>query len=88
MPAEMAFEMGHGGKDLPAMVRDTRNRFWVCLIFTVPIFVYAPMGGFFTPPAPPFGLELNLWLLFFASAAILYPRGTAAPWSMCLRPLA
>jgi Cu2+-exporting ATPase len=55
------------------MVRDTRNRFWVCLIFTVPIFVYAPMGGFFTPPAPPFGLELNLWLLFFASAAILYP---------------
>ena len=68
MPAEMAFEMGHGGKDLPAMVRDTRNRFW---IFTVPIFVYAPMGGFFTPPAPPFGLEPNLWLLFFASAAIL-----------------
>ena len=26
-----------------------------------------------TPPAPPFGLELNLWLFFFASAAILYP---------------
>src|ERR1700693_2097503 len=31
------------------------------------------MGGFFKPPAPPFGLELNLWLFFFASAAILYP---------------
>jgi Cu2+-exporting ATPase len=73
MPAEMAKEMGHGGKDLPAMVRDMRNRFWICLIFTVPIFVYAPMGGFFKPPAPPFGLELNLWLFFFASAAILYP---------------
>jgi P-type Cu2+ transporter len=73
MPADMAFEMGHGGKDLPAMVRDMRNRFWICLIFTVPIFVYAPMGGFFKPPAPPFGLELNLWLFFFASAAILYP---------------
>jgi Cu2+-exporting ATPase len=71
--AEMAHEMGHGGKDLPAMVRDIRNRFWICLIFTVPIFVYAPMGGFFKPPAPPFGLELNQWLLFFASAAILYP---------------
>ena len=73
MSADMAHEMGHSGTDLPAMVRDMRNRFWICLIFTVPIFVYAPMGGFFTPPAPPFGMELNLWLLFFASAAILYP---------------
>ncbi|MEO8188369.1 MAG: heavy metal translocating P-type ATPase, partial [Burkholderiaceae bacterium] len=73
MPPEMAKEMGHGGTDLPAMVRDMRNRFWICLIFTVPIFVYAPMGDFFEPPAPPFGLELNLWLLLFASAAIIYP---------------
>lgn len=73
MSADMAHEMGHGGKDLPAMVRDMRNRFWICLIFTVPIFVYAPMGGMFEPPAPPFGLELNLWLFFFASAAVLYP---------------
>jgi Cu2+-exporting ATPase len=71
--AEMAHEMGHGGEDLSAMVRDMRNRFWICLIFTVPIFVYAPMGGFFKPPTPPFGLELNQWLLLFASAAILYP---------------
>jgi Cu2+-exporting ATPase len=73
MPTEMAKEMGHGGKDLPAMVRDMRNRFLICLIFTVPIFVYAPMGGFFKPPTPPFGIGLNLWLFFFASAAILYP---------------
>ena len=73
MSADMAHEMGHGGKDLPAMVRDMRNRFWICLAFTVPIFVYAPMGGMFEPPAPPFGLEPNLWLFFFASAAVLYP---------------
>ncbi|MDP9051791.1 MAG: heavy metal translocating P-type ATPase [Acidobacteriota bacterium] len=73
MSDEMAKEMGHGGKDLPAMVRDIRNRFFICLVFTIPIFVYAPMGGFFKPPAPPFGIELNLWLFFFASAAILYP---------------
>ena len=73
MSADMAFEMGHGGKDLPAMARDMRNRFWICLIFTVPIFIYAPMGSFFKPPTPPFGLELNLWLFFLASAAILYP---------------
>ncbi len=76
MSADMAFEMGHGGEDLPAMVRDMRNRFWICLVFTVPIFVYAPMGGFFEAPAPPFGLELELWLFFFASAAILYPSWT------------
>jgi Cu2+-exporting ATPase len=72
--AEMAHEMGHGGgKDLSTMVRDMRNRFWICLAFSVPIFVYAPMGGLFAPPAPPFGLELNLWLFFLATAAVLYP---------------
>ena len=60
MPADMAHDMGHSGTDMSAMVRDMRNRFWICLIFTIPIFVYAPMGRFFTPPAPPFGLPLNL----------------------------
>ena len=71
--ADMAFEMGHGDMDLPTMVRDIRNRFWICLIFAIPIFIYAPMGGIFKPPAPPFGLELNVWLFFLASAAVLYP---------------
>ena len=73
MSADMAHEMGHSGGDMGAMVRDMRNRFWICLIFTLPIFVYAPMGGMWQAPAPPFGLDLNLWLFFFASAAILYP---------------
>ena len=71
---DMTHEMGHGaGMDMQAMVRDMRNRFWISLVFTVPIFIYSPMGNMFTPPAPPFGLELDLWLFFFASAAILYP---------------
>ncbi len=71
---EMGHEMGHGaGMDLKAMARDMRNRFSVAFIFTVPIFLYSPMGGLFAPPAPPFGLELNLWLFFLASAAVLYP---------------
>jgi len=74
MSSDMAQEMGHGGNmDLPAMVRDMRNRFWICLVFTVPIFIYSPMGGMFTPPAPPFGLPLNQWLFGLASAAVLYP---------------
>ena len=71
---EMAHEMGHGaGMDMQAMVRDVRNRFWVALIFTVPIFIYSPMGSIFTAPAPPFGLSLDLWLFFLASIAVLYP---------------
>jgi Cu2+-exporting ATPase len=72
--SDMAREMGHSGNmDLPAMVRDMRNRFWICLVFTVPIFIYSPMGKLFSPPAPPFGLPLNEWLFGLASAAVLYP---------------
>lgn len=36
---EMAHEMGHGSGDMQSMVRDMRNRFWVALAFTIPIFV-------------------------------------------------
>ncbi|OYZ23559.1 MAG: ATPase P [Bdellovibrio sp. 28-41-41] len=72
--SEMAHDMGHGaGQNMDSMVRDMRNRFWICLVFTIPIFIYAPMGEMFKPPSPPFGLNLNLWLFFLASAAILYP---------------
>lgn len=70
----MAHEMGHGaGMDMQAMVRDMRNRFWIALIFTAPIFVYSPMGGMFAPPAPPFGLRLDAWLFLLASVAVIYP---------------
>ena len=74
MSSDMAHEMGHSGNmDLPAMVRDMRNRFWICLIFAVPIFIYSPMGNLFSAPAPPFDLPLNQWLFGLASAAVLYP---------------
>ncbi len=74
MSGEMAREMGHGGgKDLAAMVRNMRNRFWICLAFSVPVFVYSPMGNLFPAPTPPFGMALNQWLFLLASAAILYP---------------
>jgi Cu2+-exporting ATPase len=73
MSADMA-EMGHSGNmDLPAMVRDMRNRFFVCLVFAIPIFIYSPMGNLFPAPTPPFGMAINLWLFFLASGAILYP---------------
>ena len=74
MSHEMGHEMGHGaGMDMAAMARDMRNRFWIALIFTVPVFLYSPMGEMFTPPPPPFGLRLNTWLFLLTSAAVLYP---------------
>ena len=69
----MAHEMGHGSGDMQSMVRDMRNRFWVALVFTIPIFVWSPMGGMFTPPAPPFGLRLDQWLFILATAAVIWP---------------
>ncbi|MBA3911549.1 MAG: ATPase P, partial [Rhodobacter sp.] len=70
---EMAHEMGHGAGDMQSMVRDMRNRFWVALVFTIPIFVWSPMGGMFTPPAPPFGLRLDQWLFILATIAVIWP---------------
>ena len=74
MSRDMAHEMGHGaGMDMQAMVRDMRNRFWISLVFSVPIFLYSPMGVDFISLKPPFGMDLNLLLFFLASAAIIYP---------------
>ena len=70
----MAHEMGHGGgMDMQAMVRDMRNRFWIALGFSLPIFALSPMGMDFIQVPPPFGLRLDLVLFVLASAAILYP---------------
>ncbi len=79
----MAREMGHGaGMDMQAMVRDMRNRFWIALVFSLPIFAFSPMGTDFIKLTPPFGLRLDLVLFVFASAAILYPVWpfVAAAW--------
>ena len=74
MSHDMAHEMGHGaGMDMGDMVRDMRNRFWISLVFTIPIFVLQPMGMDFIRVKPPFGLDLNFVLFVLASAAILYP---------------
>ena len=74
MPRDMAHEMGHGaGMDMQGMVRDMRNRFWISLVFTIPIFLLSPMGMDWIRLQPPFGLDLNLVLFVLASGAILYP---------------
>jgi len=70
----MAHEMGHGaGMDMQDMVRDMRNRFLVSLVFTIPIFAMAPMGMGEPWMKPPFGLDEDVAMFIFASAAILYP---------------
>ena len=71
----MAHEMGHGaGMDMKSMARDMRNRFWVSLVFAVPVFLYSPMRSGSLPfLAPPFGLRLDLWLLLLASGAVIWP---------------
>ena len=70
----MAHEMGHGaGMDMQVMVSDMRNRFWIALAFSLPIFLFSPMGMDFIQIPPPFGLRLDLVLFVLASAAILYP---------------
>ena len=70
----MANEMGHGaGMDLQAMVHDMRNRFFVALGFSLPIFALSPMGMDFIKVPVPFGLPLDPVLFVLASAAILYP---------------
>lgn len=72
--AEMAHEMGHGaGMDMAEMARDMRNRFWIALVFAIPIVPYSQMGMGMPQLAPPFGLETNLWLFMLSSAAVIYP---------------
>jgi len=69
-----AHEMGHGaGMDMQDMVSDMRNRFWIAVAFSLPIFFFSPMGMDFIQVTPPFGLRLDLVLFVLASGAILYP---------------
>lgn len=62
----------HHGDDLHAAAYDMRRRFFVALIFGIPLFVWSPMG-LFEPPATPFGLDKQVWLFLIASGALLYP---------------
>ena len=68
-------DMGHGaGGDMQTMVKDMRNRFFVALVFTIPVFLYSQMGTMFGAALqPPFGLERNVFLFIVATLAIIYP---------------
>ena len=68
---DMHAGMHHGG-DLHAAARDMRNRFIVAALFSIPLFVWSPMGLMTAPPTP-FGLRPELWLAILATGAVVYP---------------
>jgi Cu2+-exporting ATPase len=71
---ETAHEMGHGeGMDAHAMARDMRNRFFVALLFSVPVFLLSPMGAMGAAVQLPPSWDLEVVLFGLASGAILYP---------------
>ena len=73
--AAMTHEMGHGaGMSMEGMVRDMRNRFFVALVFAIPIFLYSPLAtDVFKIVLPvPFGLSTKLFSFILATPPILY----------------
>lgn len=71
---DMMHDMGHGpGMSMQDMAVDMRNRFLIALLFSIPVFLYSPMGEMFGQFELPFGLNRNLFLFVMASGAILYP---------------
>jgi P-type Cu2+ transporter len=66
--------MGHGvGIDPHAMSHDMRNRFWIALLFTLPVLLLSPMAGLSPLVTLPASVNPDVVLLVFASGAILYP---------------
>jgi Cu2+-exporting ATPase len=66
--------MSHGmGMDPRAMARDMRNRFWIALLFTVPVLLLSPIAGFEPVIQLPTSVNRDVVLFVLASGAILYP---------------
>lgn len=73
--AAIAHEMGHGpGMSMDGMVRDMRNRFFVALVLTMPVFLYSPLFyrlfGFDLPT--PLGMRPDFIAFFLATPVMLY----------------
>ncbi len=73
--AAMAAEMGHGrGEDMDALVSDMRNRFFVTLVLSLGVFLYAPMFlkiiGVEMPT--PFGISKEVMGFILTTPAVFY----------------
>jgi len=71
----MADGMGHGtGESMEEMVRGMRNRLFVTLFLTIPIYLYAPMfvkmSGLVLPV--PFGLSKEILMFVLVTPAVFY----------------
>ena len=74
MAHDMMHDMGHApGMSMQDMVSDMRNRFFLALLFAIPVFLYSPMGEMFGKLPVPFGLDRKIFLFLLASGAIIYP---------------
>ncbi len=72
--ADMMHDMGHTpGMSMQDMVTDMRNRFFVALLFAIPVFVYSPMGAMLGDFSTPFGLDRKVFLFIVATCGIAYP---------------
>ena len=72
--ADMMHDMGHTpGMSMQDMVTDMRNRFFVALLFAIPVFVYSPMGAMMGDFSTPFGLDRKVFLFIVATGGIAYP---------------
>ena len=67
---------GHddGGMDMSAMVRDMRNRFFVAVLFSIPILLWSPIGRdvLHFGVGAPFGLRDDVWSLLLSLPVIGY----------------
>jgi Cu2+-exporting ATPase len=69
--------MGHGGHaemSMAAMVADMRNRFFVALLFSIPIVLWSPIGRdvFGAEVATPFGVREDVFTLLLSLPVIFY----------------
>jgi len=72
--SDMMQDMGHApGMSMEGMANDMRNRFFVALLFAIPVFLYSPLGRMFGDFATPFGLDRKLFLFIVATGAVAYP---------------
>ncbi|MEB0024782.1 heavy metal translocating P-type ATPase [Pseudomonas sp. MH9.2] len=72
--SDMTHDMGHAaGMSMQDMANDMRNRFFVALLFAIPVFLYSPMGKMFGDFATPFDLNRKVFLFIAATGAIAYP---------------
>ena len=65
---------GHAGMTMDDMARDMRNRFFVTLALTIPIFLFSPLASevFGLTLAVPFGLDVKLWSFLLTTPIVVW----------------